>query len=53
MKTILSILTLAALSTAALAGDACKKCCADKGKPCAECCKEAGKKCGKDCCKGD
>jgi hypothetical protein len=53
MKTILSILTLAALSTGAFAGDACKKCCADKGKSCATCCKDAGKKCGKDCCKGE
>jgi hypothetical protein len=51
MKTILSILTLAALSTGAFAGEACKKCCADKGKSCATCCKDVGKKCGKDCCK--
>ncbi len=51
MKTILSCLALAALATGAFAGDACKKCCADKGKSCATCCKDAGKVCGKDCCK--
>ena len=51
MKTILSILALAALSTSLIAGEACKKCCADKGKSCATCCKDAGKTCGKDCCK--
>ncbi len=51
MKTILSLLTLAALSTSAFAGEACKKCCEDKGKTCASCCKDAGKACGKDCCK--
>lgn len=51
MKTILSILALSALSTSLFAGDACKKCCADKGKSCATCCKDAGKACGKDCCK--
>lgn len=51
MKTILSILALAALSTSLMAGEACKKCCSDKGKSCAECCKDAGKTCGKDCCK--
>lgn len=53
MKTFLSILALAALSTAGFAGDACKKCCADKGKTCAECCKDKGKVCGKDCCKAE
>lgn len=51
MKTLFSILALAALSSSAFAGEACKKCCADKGKSCAECCKDAGKTCGKDCCK--
>jgi hypothetical protein len=51
MKTILSIFTLATLSTSLMAGEACKKCCSDKGKSCAECCKDAGKTCGKDCCK--
>ena len=51
MKTILSLLTLAALSTGAFAGEACKKCCSDKGKTCATCCKDAGKECGKACCK--
>jgi hypothetical protein len=51
MKTILSILALAALSTSLMAGEACKKCCSDKGKSCAECCKDAGKTCGKDSCK--
>lgn len=51
MKTILSILALSALSTSLFAGDACKKCCSDKGKSCATCCKDAGKACGKDCCK--
>lgn len=51
MKTILSILALFALSTSLFAGDACKKCCSDKGKSCATCCKDAGKACGKDCCK--
>ncbi len=51
MKTILTLLSIAAISTGAFAGDACKKCCADKGKSCAECCKDKGKTCGKDCCK--
>lgn len=51
MKTLFSILALAALSSSAFAGEACKKCCADKGKSCAACCKDAGKTCGKDCCK--
>lgn len=51
MKTILSLLTIAALSSsAAFAGEACKKCCSDKGKTCASCCKDAGKACGKECC---
>lgn len=50
MKTVLSLLTLAALSTSAFAGDACKKCCESKGKTCASCCKDTGKACGKDCC---
>lgn len=48
--TILAISTLGLVSSAALAGEACKKCC--KGK-CAECCKDKGKECGKDCCKED
>ncbi len=51
MKTILSLIALAAISSSAFAGEACKKCCADKGKTCATCCKDAGKTCGKDCCK--
>lgn len=51
MKTILSLIALAAISGSAFAGEACKKCCADKGKTCATCCKDAGKACGKDCCK--
>ncbi|SKA96489.1 hypothetical protein SAMN02745166_02400 [Prosthecobacter debontii] len=51
MKTILSLLALTALSTSAFAGgEACKKCCSDKGKTCASCCKDAGKEC-KTCCK--
>lgn len=53
MKSILTLLAMSAmaLSNTAFAGDACKKCCADKGKTCAECCKDKGKTCGKDCCK--
>lgn len=51
MKTILSLIALAAISGSAFAGEACKKCCADKNKTCATCCKDAGKACGKDCCK--
>jgi hypothetical protein len=51
MKTLLSLLALTAFSTGAFAGDACKKCCSDKGKTCVECCKDQGKTCGKDCCK--
>lgn len=51
MKTILTTLAIAALSTILFAGEACKKCCSDKGKTCAECCKDAGKTCGKECCK--
>ena len=41
MKTILSLLTLAALSTSAFAGegDACKECCKDE-KACKDCCTE-------------
>ena len=52
MKTILSLLTLAALSTSAAfaGGEACKKCCSEKGKTCAECCKDEKKSCA-DCCK--
>ncbi len=51
MKTFLTLLALTTLSAGAFAGDACKKCCADKGKTCVECCKDQGKVCGKDCCK--
>ncbi len=51
MKTILTLLSIAAISTGAFAGESCKKCCSDKGKSCAECCKDKGKTCGKDCCK--
>lgn len=53
MKTFLSILALAVFAGATYAGDACKKCCSDKGKTCVECCKDKGKVCGKDCCKAD
>jgi hypothetical protein len=52
IKLTLATLALAALPFAAFAaGDACKKCCSDKGKTCAECCIDTGKTCGKDCCK--
>lgn len=53
IKLAITALAITALPLAMFAGEACDKCCKDKGKTCASCCKDQGKKCGKDCCKAE
>jgi hypothetical protein len=51
IKFAIAALAMTALPILSFAGEACDKCCKDKGKTCASCCKDTGKKCGTDCCK--
>jgi hypothetical protein len=53
MKTILSLLTLAALSTSAFAGEARGTCCQPASPCCAQCCDDCGTGLCSGCCCDD